>query len=89
MDDFREQLKYLQANRKVLYRSFLFNTIKLTILYSVPYFAFLALNVDMSAYNIVDFIGMCSFIYLINAFFPVPGASGGSEGFFQIGRAHV
>ena len=82
--DFREQLKFLQKNRMVLVKSCLCNFVKLTIIYSMPFFAAKALNLNVSWWEFLDFLGLCSFIYLINAFLPIPGASGGSEGIYVL-----
>lgn len=82
LTDFREQLTFLQKNKPVLVKSCLCNFMKLAILYSMPFFAVKALNLQVSWTQFFDFIGLCSFIYLINAFLPIPGASGGSEGVY-------
>ena len=74
--DFREQLNFLQRNKPVLVKSCLCNFMKLTIIYSMPFFAAKALNLNVSWNQFFDFLGLCSFIYLINAFLPIPGASG-------------
>ena len=50
----------------------------------MPFFTAKALNLDVSATDFFDFIGLCSCIYLINAFLPIPGASGGSEGVYLL-----
>lgn len=84
LSDFREQLNVLQHNKPVLIKSCLCNFVKLTIVYSMPFFATKALNLDVSFYNVFRFIGYCSFIYLINAFLPIPGASGGSEACYML-----
>lgn len=80
LSDFRNQLNILQHNKRVLLQSCLCNFVKLTLLYSMPFFACKALNLEVEWYQFIDFIGLCSFIYMINAFLPIPGASGGSEG---------
>lgn len=82
--DFREQLNFLQRNKPVLVKSCLCNFMKLTIIYSMPFFAAKALNLNVSWNQFFDFLGLCSFIYLINAFLPIPGASGGSEGVYVL-----
>lgn len=82
--DFRDQLKFLQKNKPVLIRSCICNFIKLTIIYSMPFFAAKALNLNVTVTDFLDFIGLCSCIYLINAFLPIPGASGGSEGVYLL-----
>lgn len=84
LSDFREQLNFLQHNKSVLIKSCLCNFMKLTIVYSMPFFATKALNLDVTFAYFFQFIGYCSFIYLINAFLPIPGASGGSEACYML-----
>lgn len=84
LSDFRHQLNVLQHNKLVVIQSCLCNVFKLTFLYSIPFFACKALNLDVSWNQFFDFIGLCSFIYMINAFLPIPGASGGSEGIYLL-----
>lgn len=84
LSDFRDQLKFLQKNKPVLIKSCLCNFIKLTIIYSMPFFCAKALHLEVSWLDFFDFLGLCSFIYLINAFLPIPGASGGSEGVYVL-----
>lgn len=43
-----------------------------------------SLNLNVSFIQIFDFIGICSFVYMITAFVPIPGASGGSEGVYYM-----
>ena len=44
----------------------------------------MVLNLDVHITDFLSFIGYCSFIYLINAFLPIPGASGGSEACYML-----
>ena len=60
------------------------NIIKLTLLYSIPYFCAKSLSLDVSQIKLTEFIGVTSFVYMITSFIPIPGASGGSEGTFII-----
>lgn len=84
LSGFREQLKFLQKNKPVLVKSCLCNFVKLSIIYSMPFFSAKALNLNVPWTSFFDFLGLCSFIYLINAFLPIPGASGGSEGVYVL-----
>ncbi len=84
LSDFREQLDILQHNRDVLLKSCICNFIKLTIVYSMPFFACKALNISALYSDYFKFVSFCSFIYLINAFLPIPGASGGSEACYML-----
>ena len=84
LDNFRRELGVLQKNKVVLIKSSLLNLGKLLIMYSIPFFAAKALNLNVKYYQIFDFIGICSFVYMITAFIPIPGASGGSEGVYYM-----
>ena len=55
----------------------------LLCLYSVPYFVLLGMG-DGTKMTIVETIVSSAYVYLIGAFVPIPGASGGIEyGFTQ------
>ncbi len=56
LSDFRSQLKFLEKNIPVLMKSCFYNFIKLTIIYSMPFFAALALNLDVSLNQFFDFL---------------------------------
>lgn len=92
--EFREQMNVLQKNKKALFQTVLCNIVKLTIMYSTPFFACLALGIKAPISLFVQFLGLASIINLINTFLPIPGASGGSEGCYMIlfgflGRANA
>lgn len=82
LENFRTELGLLQKNIAILAKTSLLNIGKLTIIYSIPFFASKALNLDVNISQIFDFIGICSFVYMITSFVPIPGASGGSEGVY-------
>ena len=79
LHDFRKQLDFLQHNKRVLMISCVCNVGKMTIIYCLPFLATQALWLGVSIHDLGKFVSYCSFIYLINAFLPIPGASGGSE----------
>ena len=84
LENFRTELSILQKNKIILFKSSMLNLGKLLILYSIPFFAAKALNLSVNYGQIFDFIGICSFVYMITAFVPIPGASGGSEGVYYM-----
>jgi hypothetical protein len=84
LTEFRKELDYLSHHKVVLTRSIICNILKLTIVFSMPFFAAKAVHLNVSITQIFKFISYCSFIYLINAFLPIPGASGGSEACYMI-----
>ena len=84
LENFRTELSILQKNKIILFKSSMLNLGKLLILYSIPFFVAKALNLSVNYGQIFDFIGICSFVYMITAFVPIPGASGGSEGVYYM-----
>ncbi len=84
LQDFRRELGNLSQNKSVIFFGGIGNIIKLTILYSVPFFCAKALHIDMTGMQFLESIGISAFIYMITSFVPIPGASGGSEGTFVI-----
>lgn len=82
LENFRRELNILQHNKDVLIKSSIINLFKLMIIYSIPFFAAKSLHLNVSIYQLAEFIGICSFVYMITAFVPIPGASGGSEGVY-------
>lgn len=82
LENFRNELSILQRNKTALIKSSIINLFKLIIMYSIPFFAAKALHMDVTFAQLPDFIGICSFVYMITAFVPIPGASGGSEGVY-------
>ena len=82
LENFRRELNILQHNKSVLIKSSVINLFKLIIMYSIPFFAAKALYLNVSIGQLAEFIGICSFVYMITAFVPIPGASGGSEGVY-------
>jgi len=83
-DRFRHTLGILMGNKKLLFEICVCDAIKLTLLYSTPYLSCKALGIAIPPKMFANFIGLASIIHLINAFLPIPGASGGSEGAFMI-----
>lgn len=84
LENFRQELTILQRNKTILFKSTIINFFKLLIMYSTPFLAAKALHLDVSIMQLPDFIGICSFVYMITAFVPIPGASGGSEGIYYM-----
>ncbi|MCD7894385.1 MAG: flippase-like domain-containing protein [Erysipelotrichaceae bacterium] len=84
LSDFREQLYFLQNNRNILIQVVFNNFIKLTIAYMMPFLATKAICLSVSYNQLLDFMTLCSCIYMITAFIPIPGSSGGAEGLYMV-----
>ncbi len=80
---FHNGAKALFRNRKTLLKGFLYQVLGLTCLYILPYFVFQALGADPHISALVAIVAS-AYIWIIGAFVPIPGASGGIEyGFLQ------
>ncbi len=84
LNNFRREVKHLRSNRRILVVASLGNVLKLMCIYSIPFFVGRALNIDLEIGQLFEFIGISSFIYMVTAFVPIPGASGGSEGIYFV-----
>ena len=79
VDYFHESSKLIENNKKLLVKAVLINVMRFIVYYSIPYFVILTLNIELDASRIVDVICLTAFVSMVNAFIPVPGASGGTE----------
>jgi hypothetical protein len=78
---FKREFTKLLGNYKILLIVAAIHALKLTIFYSIPYLATIALGASA---DLTESIVMSSYLYMITSYFPLPGASGGSETFFVI-----
>ena len=76
---FRSEVKTLIKNKKVILITVILNILRLTTMFSIPFFIMFALNIKTSV-AFLDFLSVCAFLHMITSFIPIPGASGGSEG---------
>ncbi|MCD8028887.1 MAG: flippase-like domain-containing protein [Erysipelotrichaceae bacterium] len=84
LSDFRQQLYFLQNNKSILLSVVFNNFIKLSIAYSMPFLAAKAMHLSVSFNQLINFMTLCSCIYMITAFIPIPGSSGGAEGLYMV-----
>lgn len=73
---FMIEIKKNSSNKKLLFQLILVNIIRLTIYFAIPYSIGQCLHLDMPFW---DTLALSSFVCMANAFFPVPGATGGTE----------
>lgn len=81
---FREQTRLLYKFKGTLLIASLINVVGLTILYIVPFYCLRALNIPCDNLRLPMVIVVTAFVYMLTSFIPIPGASGGSEGFFTV-----
>lgn len=82
--EFRHNSKELFANKKLFYNTLFLNALKLTMLYSIPYFAFLSVGAKLEIWQFPGLLALASAVTMFNTFMPIPGASGGSEGSYML-----
>ena len=83
-EEFRNVSSILFSRKALFFKVCLCHVMKLTLLYSVPFFAALSLKVPLTAANYPNFLSLAAAISLFNTFMPIPGASGGSEASFML-----
>lgn len=82
IEDFHRNLNILVSNKSILIRLLLLTILQLTCYFIVPCFIYLSFGLRTA--SLMDLIAATSFVLLITAFVPLPGASGGAEGGFYI-----
>ena len=82
-NDFHECGKALRKRKNLFVVGITLNIVSLLCLYSVPLFILYSMG-DFSSLTMIDTITSSAYVYLIGAFVPIPGGSGGIEyGFTQ------
>lgn len=82
LSNFNIEINRNRNNKKLILKIAGYNVIRLTIYFSLPFFIGLVLGVPAEHMPILDVIALSSFVTMSNSFFPVPGASGGTEMMF-------
>ena len=82
-NDFHECGKALRKRKNLYIMGIILNVVSLLCLYSVPLFILYSIG-DFNNLTMVDTLTSSAYVYVIGAFVPIPGASGGIEyGFTQ------
>ena len=82
-DEFYEGFKDLKKKKEIVVQGILLNIVSLLCLYITPLFVVYSMG-DFNSLNVIDTITASAYVYVIGAFVPIPGASGGIEfGFTQ------
>ncbi|MEG0283932.1 MAG: lysylphosphatidylglycerol synthase transmembrane domain-containing protein [Erysipelotrichales bacterium] len=81
---FRMEFNNILLHKEIMLRRVLTDFAKLLTIYTVPFLSAKALNVDIGFEALTFTIVLASFVYMMSAFVPLPGASGGAEGAFVI-----
>ncbi len=82
-EEYHNGFEELKQRKKLFIGGIILNIVSLLCLYSIPYFILQGMG-DYRSLTIIDTLVSSAYVYLIGAFVPVPGASGGIEyGFSQ------
>ncbi|MDQ0362689.1 lysylphosphatidylglycerol synthase transmembrane domain-containing protein [Breznakia pachnodae] len=84
LESFTSEIKNIKHQKKMVVKCVILNIIRLTILYILPLFIGYLMGLDVNISMALDIITMSAFVSIANAFFPVPGASGGTEAAFML-----
>lgn len=79
---FKDEFNNLLVHRDLMIRRVVCDILKIFTFYSIPFFAALGLNIPLEISSLKIIIVLTSFVYMITAFVPLPGGSGGMEGVF-------
>ena len=79
---FQKEIKILSENKGMVWRVALIHFMRLLVYYSIPFLCAKALRIPCPIERLLDVITLSSFVSMVNAFIPLPGASGGTEATF-------
>ena len=79
LNRFASEIDKLKKHKKLMLVISILHCIKQLILYSIPYLTFLMLGQEASLSLYIDCLALSAFVSMINSFFPMPGATGGTE----------
>ena len=81
---FTKEIKNVKHQKKLIFKCVILNVVRLTLLYSLPMYIAYKMGIDVQSSMLLDIITMSAFVSTANAFFPVPGSSGGTETAFML-----
>ncbi len=82
--EFSKGMYVLRSNLGLLVKVCLGNMVRLLIFYFIPCICLWALDISFTNEDVITIIALTSFVMNVNAFIPIPGASGGTESVFMM-----
>ena len=79
---FQDEIQILSKNKSMVAKVAIIHLLRLLVYYSIPFLCAKALRVPCPLSRLLDVITLSSFVSMVNAFIPLPGASGGTEATF-------
>lgn len=86
---FRTEFSRVLVHKDIMARRLITDIVKIIVIYTVPFLAAKALNIDVSFNQLGFSIVLSSFVYMMSSFIPLPGAAGGAEGVFMLLFGHI
>ena len=81
---FQKEVDLLSNHKPMVIKVAITHLLRLLVYYSIPYACARALHVPVNPGMLLDIITLSSFVSMVNAFIPLPGASGGTEATFLL-----
>ena len=81
---FQKEVDQLSNHKPMVAKVCLTHFVRLILFYSVPYMSAKALRLPVTSSMFPDMLTLASFVAMVNAFIPLPGASGGTEATFLL-----
>ena len=81
---FQQEIAVLSENKSMVFKVAGLHFARLMIYYSLPFLCARALHMDAPLSLLPDMITLASFVSMVTAFVPLPGASGGAEATFVL-----
>ncbi|MDO5292825.1 MAG: lysylphosphatidylglycerol synthase transmembrane domain-containing protein [bacterium] len=82
IEGFHNGFRQLMLQKRVLFQSVAITIAQLTCFFIIPFCICMALGIEVG--SIISVVAASSFVMMISAFIPLPGASGGAEGSFYL-----
>lgn len=79
IEDFQQAMDRFRGNFGRLLVSVIYRGIGMTVFFSLPYFVFRALGVEIDMNHVITFMGFAAFAHIFYTWIPLPGSSGGAE----------
>lgn len=79
VEGFTHEINEMKHEKKIIIQTVLWNIVRMTVQFSLPFFIAKALGIPLGMDKFVDCLALASFVLMANAFIPIPGASGGTE----------
>jgi glycosyltransferase 2 family protein len=83
IDRFQVEKAKIPLHKPLICKIICLNIVRLMLYYFLPYIAMRSLGISLlEGYTWLDVMALAAFVSMINAFIPIPGASGGTEATF-------